>query len=89
MAAVLPRRLQHGQPFPADLAGPHAATVLAGLRQIARRPMLTAPAIALSPAMAQWLDDKGAAALRALDRPVTRVVSSDVTIASLIETGHD
>ena len=63
--------------------------VLTVLLQIARRPKLATPTIALSPAMAQWLDYAGGAALRALDTPVARVVSSDVTIASLIETAHD
>ena len=86
---VLECRLAYGHPFPTDLAGPHAISVLAVLRQIARRPMLTAPTIAVSPDMAEWLGGTGAAALQALDRPVARVVSSDVTLASLIETGHD
>ena len=63
--------------------------VLTVLLQIARRPMLATPTISLSPAMAKWLDHAGGAALRALDRPAARVVSSDVTIASLIETAHD
>ena len=86
---ILECRLPYGQPFPPDLAGPEADMVLTVLLQIARRPMLATPTIALSPAMAQWLDHAGGAALRALDRPVARVVSSDVTIASLIETAHD
>ena len=86
---ILECRLPYGQPFPPDLAGPNADIVLMVLLQIARRPTLTTPTISLSPAMAQWLDNLGGAALRALDRPVARVVSSDVAIASLIETAHD
>ena len=86
---ILECRLPYGQPFPPELAGPEADMVLTVLLQIARRPKLAAPTMSLSPAMAQWLDKAGGAALRALDRPVARVVSSDVTIASLIETAHE
>ena len=86
---ILECRLPYGQPFPPELAGPEADMVLTVLLQIARRPMLATPTISLSPAMAQWLDNAGGAALRVLDRPVARIVSSEVTIASLIETAHD
>ena len=86
---ILECRLPYGQPFPPDLAGPDADMVLTVLLEIARRPMLATPTISLSPAMSQWLDNAGGAALKTLDRPVARVVSSAVTIASLTETTHD
>ena len=57
---------------------------LAGLREIARRPTLVQPRLEISPLMAAWLDGPGAAAMAALDREVTLVVSSDVRRANIL-----
>jgi hypothetical protein len=60
---------------------------LAGLREIARRPTLARPYLEISPLMAAWLDGPGAAAMAALDREVTLVVSSNVSRANILEDG--
>ena len=82
-------RLAYGHPFPTDLSGRMASEVLGVLRQIALRPTLAAPVIEISPAMADWLDTDGVAALSALDRPVRRIVLSGLTVPRLVEPGYD
>ena len=86
---VLECRLAYGHPFPTDLSGRMASEVLGVLRQIALRPTLAAPVIEISPAMADWLDTDGVAALAALDRPVRRIVLSGLTVPRLVEPGYD
>lgn len=86
---VLECRLAYGHPFPTDLSGRMASEVLGVLRQIALRPTLAAPVIEISPAMADWLDTDGVAALATLDRPVRRVVLSGLIMPRLVEPGHD
>ena len=86
---VLECRLAYGHPFPTDLGGRMASEVLGVLRQIAWRPTMAAPAIEISPAMADWLDTEGGPALAALDRPVRRIVLSGATVPGLVEPGYD
>ena len=50
---------------------------------------MAAPAIEISPAMADWLDTEGGPALAALDRPVRRIVLSGLTVPGLVEPGYD
>ena len=83
---MLEIRLPYGRPAPASYeTDPVATSVLAVLRDIARRPALAAPVIDLSPDMAAWLHGPGATALASLDRPVTPVVSSETQTATLRE----
>ena len=83
---MLEIRLPYGRPAPASYeTDPVATSVLAVLRDIARRPALAAPVIDLSPDMATWLHGPGATALASLDRPVTPVVSSETQTATLRE----
>lgn len=86
---VLECRLAYGHPFPTDLGGRMASEVLGVLRQIAWRPTMAAPAIEISPAMADWLDTEGGPALAALDRPVRRIVLSGLTVPGLVEPEYD
>ena len=86
---VLECRLAYGHPFPTDLSGRMASEVLGVLRQIALRQTLAAPVIEISPAMADWLDTDGVAALAELDRPVRRIVLSGLTVPRLVEPGYD
>ena len=85
-AGMVELRLPHGRAAPASYEADQIATsVLAVLREIARRPTIAAPVIDLSPDMADWLRGPGAAALASLDRTVTPVVSSQALTATLRE----
>ncbi|MEX0503887.1 ribonuclease E/G [Alphaproteobacteria bacterium LSUCC0719] len=85
-AGMIELGLPHGRAAPAGYeADQIAISVLAVLREIARRPTIAAPVIDLSPDMADWLRGPGAAALASLDRTVTPVVSSQALTATLRE----
>ena len=82
---LLECRVPHGRmPLGDSTADDGMMAALAGLREIARRPKLVQPRLEISPLMAAWLDGPGAAAMAALDREVTLVVSSDVRRANIL-----
>ena len=78
---ILECRIPHGAvPLQALMASEEFPMMLAlarTLRMIARRPMLVAPQIVISPRMAELLQGPLAPALASLDRDVSLVVSSD------------
>jgi len=85
---LLECRVAHGRmPLSDSTADDGMMAALAGLREIARRPTLARPYLEISPLMAAWLDGPGAAAMAALDREVTLVVSSNVSRANILEDG--